>query len=164
MQQAITGEEFDCAYRLIEAGAYINDPPSKGERGRTALQAAVSVGNVDMVEHLLLKGADVNAPAAVADGVTALQAAAIKGYLGIAQILLEHSADINAKAGIENGRTAIEGAAEFGRIDMVKLLLDNYQGPKSIPQMRDSAYKAAKKGKQWYVMELLTAYKHPGEA
>ena len=156
-------EEFDCAYRLIEAGACINDSASKGERGLTALQAAVSVGDVDMVEHLLLKGADVNAPAAVVNGVTALQAAAIKGYLRIAQILLEHGADIDAKAGIENGRTAIEGAAEFGRIDMVKLLLDNYQGPKLIPQMRDCAYKAAEKGNQWYVMDFLTTYEHPGE-
>jgi ankyrin repeat protein len=164
LQKAIMEEEFDCAYRLIEAGACINDSASKGERGLTALQAAVSVGNVDMVEHLLLRGADVNAPAAVANGVTALQAATIKGYLRIAQILLEHGADIDAKAGIENGRTAIEGAAEFGRIDMVKLLLDNYQGPKLIPQMRDFAYKAAEKGNQWPVMDFLTAYEHPGEA
>jgi ankyrin repeat protein len=163
LQKAIMEEEFDCAYRLIEAGACINDSASKGEGGLTALQAAVSVGDVDMVEHLLLKGADVNAPAAVVNGVTALQAAAIKGYLRIAQILLEHGADIDAKAGIENGRTAIEGAAEFGRIDMVKLLLDNYQGAKLIPQMRDCAYKAAEKGNQWYVMEFLTAYEHPGE-
>jgi ankyrin repeat protein len=164
LQKAIMEEEFDCAYRLIEAGACINDSASKGEGGLTALQAAVSVGDVDMVEHLLLRGADVNAPAAVVNGVTALQAAAIKGYLRIAQILLKHGADVDAKAGIENGRTAIEGAAEFGRIDMVKLLLDNYQGPKLIPQMRDCAYKAAEKGNQWYVMDFLTAYEHPGEA
>jgi ankyrin repeat protein len=163
LQKAIMEEEFDCAYRLIEVGACINDSASKGEGGLTALQAAASVGDVDMVEHLLLRGADVNAPAAVVNGVTALQAAAIKGYLRIAQILLEHGADIDAKAGIENGRMAIEGAAEFGRIDMVKLLLDNYQGPKLIPQIRDCAYKAAEKGNQWYVMELLTAYEHPGE-
>jgi len=164
LQKAILEEEFDCAYRLIEVGACINDIASKGRGGCTALQAAVSVGQVDMVEHLLSKGADVNAPAAVVNGVTALQAAAIKGYLRIAQILLEHGADIDAKAGIGNGRTAIEGAAEFGRIDMVKLLLDNYHGPKSIRQMCERAYKAAKRGNQWYVMELLEAYEHPGQS
>ena len=164
LQRAIIEEQFDCAYRLIEGGAHINDFASKGDWGLTALQAAASVGDVDMVEHLLLRGADVNAPAAVANGVTALQAAAIKGYLRIAQILLEHGADIDAKAGIENGRTAIQGAAEFGRIDMVKLLIDNYQGPNLIPQMRDCAYKAAEKGNQWYVMDFLTTYEHPGEA
>jgi ankyrin repeat protein len=73
LQKAIREEEFDCAYRLIEEGACINDTASKGEGGRTALQAAVSVGDVDMIEHLLFRGADVNAPAAVANGVTALQ-------------------------------------------------------------------------------------------
>ncbi|KAL9595276.1 MAG: hypothetical protein Q9179_005045 [Wetmoreana sp. 5 TL-2023] len=160
LQMAIKEEDLECAYRLIEAGACINDSASKGKGGRTALQAASSVGDVDMVEQLLLRGADVNAPAAVVDGVTALQAAAIRGYLRIAQILLEHGADIDAKAGIENGRTAIEGAAEFGRIDMVKMLLDNYQGPQPISQMCDRAYKAAEKGNQWYVMDLLNTYAH----
>ncbi|KAL8721277.1 MAG: hypothetical protein Q9181_007747, partial [Wetmoreana brouardii] len=160
LQKAIKEEEFGCAYRLIEAGACINDSASKGEEGRTALQAASSVGDVETVEQLLLRGADVNAPAAVLNGATALQAAAIKGYLRIAQILLEQGADIDAKAGIENGRTAIEGAAEFGRMDMVKFLLDNYRGPKPISQMCDCAYKVAEKGKQWYVMELLDTYAH----
>jgi ankyrin repeat protein len=162
LQIAISKEEFHCAYRLIEEGAYVNDLPSEGERGRTALQAAASVGDVDMVEHLLSKGANVNAPAAAFSGATALQAAAIKCYLHIAQILLEHGADIGAKAGIMNGRTAIEGAAEFGRIDMVKFLLDNYQGPEPISQMCARAFKAAEK--QWFVMEQLTTYEHPGQA
>lgn len=161
LQVAILEEAFDCAYRMIEEGAKINAPASKGERGRTALQAAVSVGDVDMVEHLLEKGADVNAPAAVDNGVTALQAAAIKGYLGIAQILMERGAEIDAKAGIENGRTAIEGAAEFGRIDMVKFLLDNYHGPKPIADMCASAYTAAKKDNQWFVMDMVTTYEPP---
>lgn len=158
LQMAILVEMFDCAYQLIEAGACINAIPSKGDRGVTALQAAASVGDVEMVEYLLSKGAEVNAPAAVANGVTALQAAAIKGHLRIAQILLEHGADVDAKAGIENGRTAIEGAAEFGRMDMVKLLLDNYQGSKSIFEMRDVALKAAEKGNQWFVMEMLKTH------
>ncbi|KAI4210471.1 MAG: hypothetical protein LQ351_006697 [Letrouitia transgressa] len=162
LQSAIKGEEFECAYLLIEAGARINDPASEGEEGRTALQAAASVGSVDLVEQLLLRGADVNTPAADVNGVTALQAAAIKGYLRIAQILLEHGADIDAEAGIKNGRTAIEGAAEFGRIDMVKFLLDNYQGPKPISEICVSAYKAAKKGNQWFVMELLENYERTG--
>lgn len=161
LQAAILEEAFDCAYRMIEEGANVNAPASKVERGRTALQAAVSVGDVDMVEHLIEKGADINAPAAVDNGVTALQAAAIKGYLRLAQILLERGAEIDAKAGIENGRTAVEGAAEFGRIDMVKFLLDNYHGPKPIAEMCGSAYAAAEKGNQWFVMDMVTSYKPP---
>ena len=109
-------EHFDVTCRLVEAGASINDSSFKGEEGRTALQAAVSVGDVDMVEYILSRGADVNTTAALANGVTALQAAVIKGHLRIAQNLFEHGADIDAKAGVENCRKAIEGAAEFGRI------------------------------------------------
>lgn len=145
---ASADEEFHCAYRLIEEGACINDLPSAGEGGRTALQAAASVGDVDLLKHLLSRGANVNAPAITFSGVTALQAAAIKGCLPIAQILLEHGADIGARAAIENGRTAIGCAAEFGKIDMVKFLLDNYQGPEPISQMRARAFKAAEKGNQ----------------
>jgi ankyrin repeat protein len=157
LQRAIEEEEFYCAYQVIDNGACINAPASEGERGRTALQAAASAGDVDMVEHLLSRGADVNAPAVPKFGVTALQAAAIRGYLGIAKILLEHGADIDAEAAILNGRTAVDGAAEFGRIDMVKLLLDNYQGSK-ISEVIENAYLAAKEGCQWHVMELLKTY------
>lgn len=112
-----------------------------------------------MVEYLLTKGAEINAPAAVNNGVTALQAAAINGHLRIAQILLEHGADIDAAASPDNGRTAIDGAAEFGRLDMVQLLLDNYNGPQPVANWVQSAYGAAKMGNQWHVMDLLKSYR-----
>ena len=163
LQEAILKEDFLCVDRLIQAGAYINAPAASGEGGRTALQAAVEVGNVDMVERFLLENADVNAPAVPDHGVTALQAAAIKGYFNIAKILLEHGAVIEAAASPKKGRTAINGAAEFGRIDMVKLLLDNYHGPTPISELCDDAYRAAEDGNQWFVMELLDAYEHPDE-
>jgi ankyrin repeat protein len=173
LQQAIMDGDFSCVDRLIEAGADINASALKSteldavvlwEAGRTALQAAASVGNVDLVKRLLVGGADVNAPAAQCLGVTALQAAAIKGYLRIAQILLEYGATIDAPASAWNGMTAIDGAAQFGRIDMVKLLLDNYEGPTPFSTLRNSAYQAAERQNQWYVMELLDAYEHPSEA
>lgn len=47
---------------------------------------------------------------------------------------------------------------------MVKLLLDNYSGSKTIAQMCDIAYEAARKGNQWFVMDMLIAYERPGEA
>lgn len=96
LQGAILEKSFPCVDILIKAGANINAPASTGEHGRTSLQAAAEVGNVDLVQHLLLAGAQVNTPAAQDNGVTALQAAAIKGYLRIAQILLERGADVDA--------------------------------------------------------------------
>ncbi|KAJ9608315.1 hypothetical protein H2200_007303 [Cladophialophora chaetospira] len=161
LQRAIMRKYFQIAHCLIDKGADINASPSKAKEGRTALQAAASVGNVDLVEHLLRKKADVNAPAAVNHGVTALQAAAIQGYLRIAQILLQHGADIDAGASPIEGCTAIEGAAEFGNIDMVKLLLDNYHGPKPLDDWVRRAKAAAKKGNQWHVTELLETYQPP---
>jgi ankyrin repeat protein len=146
---------------LIELGAEINAPPSSASFGRTALQAAVEVGDVEFVQFLLKEGAEVNAPAAPYCGVTALQAAAMTGYLRIAQILLEHGADIDADPSPRHGRTAIGGAAELGRIDMVKLLLDNYNGPRSISDVCASAMKYAKGENQWYVMEFLKKYEPP---
>lgn len=151
---------FDCAYRLLEKGAKVNAAPSKGLRGRTALQAAAAVGEVTMVKQLLLKGAEVNAAAAMDNGATALQAAAINGHLQVAQILLEHGADICAAASPVNGRTAIEGAAEFGRLHMVELLLDNYHDPQPIANMVHSAFSAAKRGNQWHIMKLLESYRN----
>jgi ankyrin repeat protein len=53
LQKEIEEQEFHCAYQLIENGACINAPASEGSLGRTALQAAASAGDVDMVEHLL---------------------------------------------------------------------------------------------------------------
>lgn len=94
--------------------------------------------------------------------MTALQAAAIKGYLRIAQILLEHGARIDARAGVENGRTAVEGAAEFGCLDMVKLLLDNYHEPMKIKKLIKAGCKAARKGSQWYVLEMLESMHESG--
>ncbi|OCL04962.1 ankyrin, partial [Glonium stellatum] len=91
---------------------------------RTALQAAIEIGNHEIVRLLLSADADVNAAPALDGGVTALQAAAIKGYIPVANTLLNHGAQVNAKPAKFNGRTALEGAAEYGRIDMLQLLLD----------------------------------------
>ncbi|KAH8901754.1 ankyrin [Thozetella sp. PMI_491] len=92
--------------------------------GRTALQAAAGMGNIDLIEILLEVGADANAPPAPRRGVTALQAAAIKGYIRVAQLLLDAGADVNAAPAAKEGRTALQGAAEHGRIDMLQLLIN----------------------------------------
>ena len=99
---------------LIELGADINADPSAREPGRTALQTAAELGDVEMVQVFLSKGAHVNAPPALVFGVTALQAAAIKGHLRIVQILLENGADIDSEPSPNEGRRAIDGAAEWG--------------------------------------------------
>lgn len=110
---------------VVNAGADVNEPPHE-YGGRTALQKAAQVGDMEIVEYILREQqANVNAGPAVWRGVTALQAAAINSHFDVARMLLEMGADPNAPGAEEEGRTALEGAAERGRIDMVQLLLDN---------------------------------------
>ncbi|OJD19103.1 hypothetical protein AJ78_00889 [Emergomyces pasteurianus Ep9510] len=92
---------------------------------RSALQAAVEHGHLELIDMLLTAGADVNGALSQDAGATALQLAAAKGYIGIARQLLELGAEINAARAETKGRTALEGAAENGRLDMVQFLLDN---------------------------------------
>ncbi|EQB46323.1 hypothetical protein CGLO_14638 [Colletotrichum gloeosporioides Cg-14] len=92
--------------------------------GRSPLQMAAEIGNLDLIHMLLDAGADVNSPAAQSYGATALQIAAIKGHLGVAKILVDLGANVNAPGATgEGGRTALEGAAEHGRIDTIQYLL-----------------------------------------
>ncbi len=67
-----------------------------GYNGQTALQVAAG-GHLDIVEKLLVAGADVNAAAGY-NGQTALQVAA-GGHLDIVEKLLAAGADVNAAAG-----------------------------------------------------------------
>ncbi|EEH40376.1 hypothetical protein PAAG_02431 [Paracoccidioides lutzii Pb01] len=92
---------------------------------RSALQAAVEHGHLELIEMLLAAGADVNGQLSPDAGATALQLAAAKGYLGIAKQLLERGAQIDAARAGTKGRTALEAAAEHGRLDMVQFLLEN---------------------------------------
>lgn len=94
-----------------------------GPNRRTALQHAVEQGNMELVNLLREKGANINAIPARDGGATALQIASIRGYLGIARRLIELGAEVNAAPARVNGRTALEGAAEHGRIDMIQMLL-----------------------------------------
>lgn len=76
-----------------------------------------------MVEYLLQKAADVNAPPAVNGGATALQLAAIQGSIKVVALLLDNGAKIDAPGAVVNGRTALEGAAEHGRLSVLDLFL-----------------------------------------
>jgi ankyrin repeat protein len=96
-------------------------------------------GSKEIIELLLVHGADVNA-AHPKNCTTALQIAAIQGFLGIAYLLLKHGANVNAPAAEVDGRTALEGAAEHGRIDMVQLL---FNAGASISEDGRSQYESA---------------------
>jgi ankyrin repeat protein len=110
-------------YQPNSPTADINAPTSKCH-GRTALQAALEQGHIELIQLLLNGGADVNAPPSYIRGVTAIQATAIKGHITVVQLLLDYGTDVNAAPAVHEGRTALEGAAEHGRIDILQLLIN----------------------------------------
>lgn len=102
----------------------------------TPLQAAVMKENMELVEILLDKNADVNArPGGLRSPTwryeswpprTALQMAVEKGNLPLIRRLLDSGAHINVKASDEKGgATALQLAAIQGFLGIVKMLLDN---------------------------------------
>jgi ankyrin repeat protein len=126
LSSLITGSaENELIQLVLDAGADINQPGC-GKGARTPIQAAAEVGNLDLVKELLLKGAKINAPAAVINGRTALQAGCSRQSANLEPIefLLGNGADVNAEAGIDGGLTALQGAAIRGHIKIALLLLD----------------------------------------
>lgn len=84
------------ALLLLEHGANINEAVHPG--GRTALQTAAGQGSIKLVDFLLTRGADVNAPACQRFentsyiGRTAIQAATESGNLIVIKLLLKWGA------------------------------------------------------------------------
>ncbi|KAI0536533.1 hypothetical protein GGR58DRAFT_475065 [Xylaria digitata] len=132
LQAAVRRGDLALVGQLVQRGAIVN-LPARGERGRTALQAACEwtplsreerTRQIELIKYLIDRGADVNAPAAKDMGMTALQIAALYGDMEVALLLLECGASVNAPPANFMGYCALDAAAEGGRLDMVKLLLN----------------------------------------
>ncbi|GLT27956.1 hypothetical protein SLA2020_029190 [Shorea laevis] len=93
---------------------------SADEEGWAPIHSAASIGNVEIMEILLSKGADINLKNN--GGRTALHYAASKGWLKIAELLISHSAKINAKDKV--GCTPLHRAASTGNSELCELLIE----------------------------------------
>ena len=134
-----------------------------GINGRTALQVAAGFGHMEVVDKLLSKGADVNAPAKLIDGRTALQAAAERGHMEVVGKLLAEGADVNAAAGQLDGRTALQAAAGQGHLEVVEKLLAegaNINAPARQLYNRTALQAAAGQGHLEVVEKLLAEGAH----
>ncbi|BDI30000.1 hypothetical protein CCAX7_20510 [Capsulimonas corticalis] len=104
------------------------------ESGRTMLMAAVDMNDVESVQRLLAKGADINAQAKRwPQGATALYNAIAESGRGdqeaspVILCLLEHGADTNLPD--ENGVTPLILAAQQGKVNVIRALLAHGADP-----------------------------------
>lgn len=104
--------------RLLNRGADIDQRDD--ERSGTPLFYAVLTGHHDVVDYLLLKGANVHA--VTAKGVTILQSAAMAGNVDTARLLRKRIGDINQAD--SNGVTPLDLAIFAGQRDYVAYLID----------------------------------------
>ena len=91
------------------------------ELGETAVTKAAASGSVDVLQHLLEVGADVDPLLDREYGKTPLMATALYGKTDCVNMLLERNAVINRAN--EYGQTALWFAAKLGRTDCVCTLL-----------------------------------------
>jgi cytohesin len=116
---------------LLDHGAEIN--AKETYNGLTPLHVATGVGNKEVVDLLLARGADIEARDYAK--ATPLHWAAAHDLIAIADLLLVHNADVNAKD--SSGWTPADAAAGKGNREMVQLLrLYGSNEPKLSPMRR----------------------------
>ncbi|KAK5632911.1 hypothetical protein RRF57_008625 [Xylaria bambusicola] len=92
---------------------------------KTAMVQAVAVGNKELVQLLIARGAHVNPVLRHMVRRTPLQQAAEKGDLEMARLLIAHGADVNAAPCIALGGTALQLAAISGNCELAAELLQH---------------------------------------
>jgi ankyrin repeat protein len=102
---------------LLGQGAEAN-VASKNEQRVMPLHSAVAGQNLEIVQALLVAGADVNARQA--GDFTPLHGAAENGQVEMVKLLLGHGADISARS--DSGQTAREIGQAKGNQEIVELL------------------------------------------
>ncbi len=107
------------SFKVVEA--LINTPgiqlEAHANNGDTALMMASYLGQTEVAQKLIAKGAEVNQP-----GWTALHYAAASGKTELVALLLEHHAYIDTES--PNKTTPLMMAVQFGKKTVVKLLLE----------------------------------------
>lgn len=90
---------------------------------QTALLKSIEMMNLDIVQALMDRGANVNEPAVLAIKRTPLQKASEIGSLELVQLLISRGADANGEAAFQGGGTALQMAAISGNCNVAAKLL-----------------------------------------
>ncbi|MBL8860315.1 MAG: ankyrin repeat domain-containing protein [Planctomycetes bacterium] len=117
LQLATFFAEPATAKLLLQRGANV-ELVSKNPMALRAIHSAAAGGSAEIVERVVLAGADVNARQH--GGFTALQAAAGAGRMDMTRFLLAHGAERNVRN--DAGKSARDLAHEKGHVAVVQLL------------------------------------------
>lgn len=118
LTEAVVAQDLVATRRLLDAGVLVD---GKDAGGYTPLMIAAGLGQVQMVELLLVAGADPN----LLDsrmGASALHKAAQSGVPEVARLLLDHGAFIDIQSPTL-GHTPLLDAVWHKKLAVVKLLL-----------------------------------------
>ncbi|KAK3902110.1 ankyrin repeat-containing domain protein [Staphylotrichum tortipilum] len=144
----------------IKRGVDVNTP---GLNEMAPIQTAARRQDSEMVEFLLSRNADINAPARPNGGQprTPLQLAAERGQGDMVRMLLDRGADINEASAPTRGRTALQAAASglegSPHMEVVEFLLDKGADINAAPSGRYAIEGAAEHGRLDMVQLLLNA-------
>ena len=123
----------------------------KDEKEQLQLMSASLAGEIETVEALLRKGADVNARNS--KGRTALMFAVINRHAATVQLLLDFAADVNAQA--EDGFTPLILGACSGDLGITQMLLNNGADVRKTAKSGDTAISHATEHGYSDIVELL---------
>ncbi|XP_047467840.1 kinase D-interacting substrate of 220 kDa B isoform X3 [Mugil cephalus] len=101
------------------------DVDSRSDNGQTPLMVAAEQGNLEIVQELIRRGANVNLDDI--DCWTALISAAKEGHIEVTRELLDNNANLEHRD--MGGWTALMWAAYKGRTDVAELLLEKGANP-----------------------------------
>ncbi|KAI3367690.1 hypothetical protein L3Q82_026525 [Scortum barcoo] len=101
------------------------DVDSRSDNGQTPLMVSAEQGNLEIVQELIRRGANVNLDDV--DCWTALISAAKEGHIEVVRELLENNANLEHRD--MGGWTALMWAAYKGRTDVAQLLLEKEANP-----------------------------------
>ena len=166
---AILMGRYEMAQFLIEQGADIHFTRSNLQgnfipgRGQTALSCAANHGHLPLVQELLQRGANINAPDHF-DG-TPLTTAASFGQLEVVRYLIEQGANIHAKLttdygrGVLDGRNALHLAVNKGHVAVAKALLEAGNDPNGYDGGGNTPLMVAAQNNLYEMAEMLLAYR-----
>jgi uncharacterized protein len=149
--EAATLGKLDEVKSFIERN--ISLPGAYSADGFALVALAAYLGQKEVTEYLIRKGADVNAVATNPTGFTALTGAVANNHTEIAKLLVKRGAQVNYR--YEGGFSPLMGASENGNVELVNFLLAKGADPHAKTTDGKTSMSFAKEKNHPEVVEIL---------